>query len=216
MDLATQGSSLDQDDVFQLSRENLLVIVFAKTNSPYFSLAVNIAKGASSYFETKIDKTSIHTCAFGRTPEQAARAISLLRYIESWTTKQLFVAGRLVTSGTSIAIATLECYQAASHCNNHEAHCLLLVDEPFIQPRQHGSVAMMTIRIAMPGDDFPSGNQSPAKPKRYVMPCRLGLAYEKIENDHPASWQDQIQAIALHKEVDWCPLFDLSKFRQYE
>lgn len=216
MDLAAQDSKPEQDDVFQLSRENLLVVVFAKTNSPYFALVVNIAKGASSYFETKLDKTSIHTCAFGRTPEQAARAISLLRYIESWATKQLFVAGRLVTNDINVVTATLDCYQTASHCTNHDAHCLLLTDEPFKQQRQQHSGTMMTIRLAMPGEEPPSAGLPPPKPKRYVMPCRLGFGYEKIEHDHPASWQDQVQAIAVHKEVDWCPRFDLSKFRQYE
>ena len=202
-------------DVFQLSKDNLIVIVFAKTNSPYFGLVVNIAKGASTYHETKMDKTSVHTCVFGRSPEQAARAITLLRYVESWATKQLFVAGRLVTSGVQAVLATLECYQLACHCANADAHCLLLTDEAFKRDRLASTGAMMTIRIAMPGEETPP-QEAPEKPKRYVMPCHRAYGYDKIERDHPASWKDQVQAIAVHHETDWCPLFDLSKFRQYE
>lgn len=202
-------------DVFQLSRDNLIVIVFAKTNSPYFGLVVNIAKGASTYHETKLDKTSVHTCVFGRSPEQAARAITLLRYVESWATKQLFVAGRLVTSDVQAVLATLECYQLACHCANADAHCLLLTDEAFKRDRLASTGTMMTIRIAMPGEETPQ-QEAPERPKRYVMPCHRAYGYDKIERDHPASWKDQVQAIAVRHETDWCPLFDLSKFRQYE
>lgn len=205
----------DPGDVFQLSKENLIVIVFAKTNSPYFGLVVNMAKGASAYHEIKLEKTSIHTCVFERSPEQAARAITLLRYVESWATRQLFVAGRLVTSDVQIALATLECYQQACHCANADAHCLLLTDDAFKHDKPASTGTMMTIRFAMPGESV-TPQEVPPKPKRYVMPCHRAYEYEKIEHDHPASWQDQVQAIAVRHETDWCPLFDSSKFRQYE
>lgn len=190
-----------------------MVIVFAKTTSPYFGLAVNIAKGASLYHEAKLDKTTIHTCAFGRSSEQAARAITLLRYIESWATKQLFVAGRLVTCSVIEIQATLECFQIASHCTNSDAHCLALTDEVFSSDAQNTPGGMI-IKIIMPGEPTPKVELP--KPKRFIMPCKRAHAFEKINREHPASWLDQVQAITVRQELDWCPFLDLSKFRQYD
>lgn len=212
--LVEQGQA-EAEDVFRLSKDNLIVVVFAKTNSPYFALVVNIAKGASAYVETKLDKTSLHTCVFGRSPEQAARAISLLRYVESWTTKQLFVAGRLVTGDVHSVMATLECYQSACHCTNPDANCLIVTDDIFMRDKQYPIATMMTIRIAMPEDGEPP-EENAVKATRYVMPCQRAFRYDKIERNHPASWKDQVQAIAVQRDVDWCPCFDLSKFRQYD
>lgn len=198
----------EEPNAFQLSRDNLLVAVFAKTTSPYFALAVNIAKGATHYFENSVDKSPVYTCVFGRTAEQAARAIALLRYIDSWATRQLFVAGRLVTQDVGTIMNTLDCYQTASHCTNTDAHCLLFIDEPFQQQRQYGGGVGFSISL--------TSDENRPKPKRFVMPCKLAFAHERLSRDHPTSWEDQVQAIAVKKTVDWCPLLDLTKFRQFD
>lgn len=208
---------IDDEDVFRLSKDNLLVVVFAKTNSPYFSKVLGIASGATRYMEQKDEKSSVHTCVFGRSKEQAARAIVLLRFVESWATVQVFVGGRLVTGSLGVVLATLECFQTASACLNPEAHCLLLTDQLFKEKCRERYGTAMTIQLLMPGEQPSQDSQGiQEKPCRFIVPCRRVFGYEKIEREHPASWQDQVQAIAVQRDVDWCPFFDLSKFRQYE
>ena len=209
-----EQNSFEQIDVFRLSRDNLIVVLFAKTQSPYFDLAVSIGKGASAYRETKAEKSAVYTCVFSRALDQAGRAITLLRYVDSWTTTQIFVGGRLFTGNKSDVQETLKCYQQACCCASAAAHCQRISDDLFIRRERiySGGVA---VRIVAPGESA-SQQGIPVKPKRYVIPCRRLHDYVRIERDHPASWQNQVQAMAVHYEVDWCPLFDLSKFRQYE
>lgn len=58
------------DDPIELSKNNLLVIVFAKTKSPYFKMALSIATGAFKFSSYELDKDILSP-----PPEQAARAL---------------------------------------------------------------------------------------------------------------------------------------------
>lgn len=207
----TTEPNYEEQDVFQLSKDNLLVVVFAKTTSPYFALAINIAQGATSYSERTIDKSPVYTCVFGRSAEQAARVIALLRYVDSWATKQLFVAGRLVTQPTATIIETLNCYQTGSCCTNTDAHCLQISENPFQQPFQ--SNGGMGFSISLKVDEI---QLSKPKQKKFIFPCKIAFSCDRLSREHPANWEDQVQAITVKKSVDWCPLLDLTKFRQFD
>ncbi|MDD0824358.1 hypothetical protein PTQ27_07770 [Mannheimia sp. AT1] len=197
------------EDPIELSKSNLLVIVFAKTKSPYFKMALSIASGALKFSSYELDKDTIYTSVFGRTPEQAARALLLLRYVDGWTTKQIFIAGRLYTGSGYYSLGSiLECYQSACQCLNAKSHCLSLTNKLF----KDAYYRTQSIYLVLSDSDRPKEQPE----KSYVIPCK------KLEN-HPiergeyfGSWKEQIQALAVENNVDWCPLFNLDYFRQYE
>ena len=198
------------DDAFRLSRENLLVVVFAKVRSPYYGLALNIARGAERYLESVAPGLEIHTAVFSRTPEQAQRASALLAYIHGWATTQLFFGGRREQNYYAIE-TTLSCYQRAMACDDHRAHCVSVETEPFINRQQPGPIV---IKLELSNSDREAS--IPPRQLRFYYPCtRLSGRY-RLERDHPATWADQLQAAAVSELVDWCPCFNKSMFRQIE
>ncbi len=202
-------------DVFELARKHLLVAVFAKTNSPYYKLAVNVAAGAHLYRLHEIEKLSVHVCAFARTPEEAARATALLGYIETWASTQVFVGGRMAKPSELYRLAnTLRCYQSASSCNNPDAHCLDITAEVF-KARSMSRTGGMSINVVVHDGVVPP--PAPAIPlPRFVIPCKLAFQNNSLHRDHPASWREQIQAQAVSHETDWCPRFNAGKFSQLD
>ena len=175
-----KNQSEQYDDPIELSKNNLLVIVFAKTKSPYFKMALSIATGAFKFSSYELDKDIIYTCTFDKTPEQAARALLLLRYVDGWTTKQIFVAGKLYTGS---------------------GYYRLFRDVYYSQG--------LSLSIF-------SDEKTKQKETQYVIPCKK-LENRPIERgEHFGSWKEQIQALAVENNVDWCPMFNLDYFRQYE
>jgi hypothetical protein len=49
---------------------------------------------------------------------------------------------------------------------------------------------------------------------RFQFPCSLLLDRFRIQIDHPATPQDQIQAAAVTEGCDWCPFFDQTAYRE--
>lgn len=202
-------------DVFEMARKHLLVAVFARTTSPYYKLAVNIATGAHLYRTHEIEKLSVHVCAFARTPEEAARATALLGYIETWASTQVFVGGRMAKPGELYRLAsTLRCYQSASSCDNPAAHCLDITADAF-KARPMSRSGGLSINLVV--HDAPVPPPAPSVPlQRFVMPCKLAFQPNSLHRDHPASWREQIQAQAVNHDTDWCPLFDADKFSELD
>ena len=83
-------------DPIQGSLEHLVAICFAKSTSVNYGLAVNVAQGADVYQETTIAKQKVHMALFGRTPEQAGRARTVLQYLSGIKSLQVFAGGSLV------------------------------------------------------------------------------------------------------------------------
>lgn len=213
--VATALASTEMQDAFTLAREELMVVVFAKTSSPYYKLAVNVASGASTYREHALDGSLVHLCAFGRTPEQAARADSLLAYTGAWASTQVFAGGRLLGGSVHSAKSTLRCYQDASECTDHRAHCHTLASDVLKPPPMTKGAGGLQINLSL--YEGPAPNPPPAVPMtRYLMPCKRASHSRCLDDAHPASLVDQVQAVAVGAETAWCPLFDASKFRIIE
>lgn len=210
--IATALASTELLDAFTMARNELMVIVFAKTTSPYYKLAVNIASGASRYRVHDLDGSVVHLCAFGRTAEQAARADSLLTYTESWASTQVFAGGRLLGNSIHAAKSTLRCFQDASECTDHRAHCHTLATDVLRTPPVSQGAGGLHINLSV--YDGPAPSPPPAVlMTRYLMPCKRAHFSRCLDKAHPASLVDQVQAIAVGAETAWCPLFDASKFR---
>lgn len=196
------------ESIFQLSKKCLVIVIFGVAKSQNYQGAVSLAMSALNYREAQFGKETVRVAAFERTPEQAAFAIALIDIASAWTSTRVFAGGNLVRRSSDIT-NTLHCYQTASACDVPEAHCLVLRRDIF-DPVRYASFKF-TIT-----DEGTVRQWEDDLGKRFLMPCSLAHKNCAIERDHPTSWKDQAQAIAVAKNTAWCPLFDIEKFRQYD
>lgn len=190
--------------VFDQTSDALMVVLFAKTASPYYKLAVNIAEGATQYAALDLSGLPVHVCRFGKTAEQAARCVSLMGYTRSWASTQVFAAGRLIDGRLDEAMETLRCYQNGCASADSRAHCQrvaagVLVGQP-VQRWSTNIVFSIVEGVHKPAPELPA--------QRLVFPCKRILRDQCLDPDHPATLNDQLQALAVEHEAAWCPLFD--------
>lgn len=197
-------------DFIELSRSRLLCVVFPKTNSPYYRHAIDVARQGQEYRESKGEAGVVHACSFPRTSGGAARAMQLLIWTRGWAGTQVFTAGRYNTRVDEV-IHTLDCYQQALACSDTRAHCLVVADNVLPDSRCEGALTF-TIHIA----DTPPAPELPRRGRRFVLPCRRACHGFRIAPAHPSDWAHQFQQAAVEHASDWCPLLDLSAFRQYD
>ncbi len=193
-------------DPLKDSAEYLAVIIFGKSMSPSYPLAITAARGAARYSEVAIGKQIAHVAAFAKTKEDASRALTLLKYLGGSKTLQVFAKGKSLQSVWK-AQEVLQCYLTALSCNDHTAHCYTVLENPF-REKYSGGLAL-TIQLAT--------EPTPAKPDlidRYVFPCSLLLHRFRFQKGHPAKVEELIQAAAVEEGCDWCPHFDAKGFKK--
>ena len=195
-------------DPIQASLANLLVVAFAKSTSAGYRLAVALAKTAGQYEESNSDGGLQHWVLFKRTPEDASRALALLRYVGGFKSLLIFAGGRPVPKHWA-ATEVLECYAVSTACTDYTAHCHLVLDDPLAEstPRQHVSFSLSIAPDAGTPVDAPA-------PIRYLFPCRLLGRSFHFQVGHPSLPVDQIQAGAVAAGCSWCPHFDPKVFRR--
>ena len=199
----------EQTNPFSLSKQYLLVATFNKSSSKNFQTALLWARSAEVFEYIEIDKDTIYLCAFGKTAEQAAMASVFLNYIENWNGKQIYVGGRIHPSSIYDLLGLLDCYQKSQSCPNPKSHCCFISDDIFLWRGERP--AMITIGLGVGIEN----EKAPAK-KKFVMPCRK-LHQHRIEREtYIGEWDEQISALAVRENVDWCPSFDISVFRQFD
>jgi len=196
-----------QVDLISDSLDHLLALSFAKSSSPSYFLAVNVTKSAAKYQEMRIGRTLVHLAAFAKTQEQAAWALTVIKYVGTWKATQVFTAGRLVEWPWR-AVAVIECFLEASSCNDRTAHCHKVIMDPY---RTLGEVRLpMSISIDLNGDRKLRSELV----DHYRFPCRYLLEHGRFrfQTSHPATPEDQIQAAAVKTGCAWCPCFDAGEY----
>ncbi len=189
------------------SIEHLMAITFAKSTSPSYPLAVSVAQGAFKYTQTQLGKQIIHIALLSKTKEDVNRGLSLFKYLQGLKTFQVFCKGRLIEDYYRIN-HVLQCYLTACDCNDYKAHCHQVIDNPFSESKR--SNLSLTIHLSL---DQPK----PAKPitiDQYIFPCNYIYSYFKFQCGHPSTIEDQIQAMAVKEQCDWCPKFNSSDFNK--
>lgn len=203
---ATVNQPISKVDLVNDSITHLLAVSFAKTSSKNYPLAVNVAQGAAKYDELTIGRILVHLAAFQKNKEDAARALALLGYISGWKTVQIFAGGKIIQNYYR-ATEVLNCYLEALACTDYRAHCFSIINDPYSEyPNAYGTSVTMTISLE------PEPQPEPVFVDRYIFPCQLLQPYFRFQTDHPASPEDQIQASAVERGCDFCPLFDAHSF----
>lgn len=191
-------------DPLEDSKSHLLAMAFVKGNSPFYELAVNVARGAAKYEAFTTGKVVTHLVAFAKSKADAARALSLLRYVASWRGVQVYAGGKLVQA-VHASYEILDCYVTSLACDDWRAHCYTIVDDP---SRSLARGVNYTISIRF--DERPE--DKPKRADRYVFPCTLLHPYFRFQLDHPSTFKDQIQAASVRRGCDWCPNFKADNF----
>lgn len=186
---------------------NLMVVLFPKSTSKNYPLAVNIAKGAHYFDARLIDGIPINYAVFTKNPEQAGRLQALLDFVSAWKGIQVFVDGRLEKDLIKIN-RVLVCYLKASACVDWRAHCFKVIDDPSLEKAKRSDLGL-TIRIT---DKPPMPKESIAI-NQFTFPCSLIYHYNVFQANHPASLETQIQAEAVQFGANWCPFFEQSNFK---
>ncbi|PTA51847.1 hypothetical protein C9I43_00490 (plasmid) [Shewanella morhuae] len=197
-----------QIDPFSASFSSLLVIVFSKSNSKNFPLALNIAQGAEKFVETTVSGKTTYSVCFGGNQVDAARAIAFLDYAASWKGVQIFSQGKLIPSSYHI-VEVLNCYLKSQSCRDYKAHCQTVIDDPFnTEIEKIGGIAFV-IKIT----ETPTIKQE-IEIDRYAFPCKHIFHRFRFQCDHPSCPEDQIQAKAVDLGCDWCPNFDADSWKK--
>ena len=167
----------------EIASENFLLgVMFTKSSSSSYKIAVSVAKGAARYYENDFDGTMAHFVLFDKTREEAIRAKSLLEYAKTWRSTQVFAGGKGLASAYR-AISVLECYAIAKSCNDYRAHC-------YVVPQNY--------------------SYNFTEDQNLIFPCRFiyGFSDRRILANHPSSVEDQFQALAIRRGCDFCPYFN--------
>lgn len=199
-------------DIYAELQRHLLVVVFMKSNSVNYPLAVEVAKTAGKYAEVVVAGKLTHFAAFSRDRDSAAGAQLLIDYIRDWKSTKVF-AGAQLSQRIWRVDEVLRCFMSATACNDWKAYCHSVIDDP----ANKGKLApmTMTIKIAMPGE-IPVASEPQKEPDKYIFPCRLIRSYNVIDHRHPSSAIDQIEAAAIEHGCEWCPYFDAAAYRRLQ
>ena len=194
-------------DPFEASLRFLLVIVFPKSSSKNFPLALNIAEGAEQFGVAEINRKPIYFVCFGNSQADAGRAIALLDYVRTWKGVQIFSRGRLLQSSYSVE-QVLNSFLEAQSCRDPTAHCHSVIDDPFSEEIEEKGLSLSIQVVERPPIKYE------IEIKRFSFPCKFLLHRFRFQKEHPATAQDQIQAAAVSQGCDWCPNFNPDNWKQ--
>lgn len=182
-------------DLIRDSLEQALAVSFPKSRSAAHAAAVNIAQQANKYALVNIEGQDFHYAVFGRDADQVAKALALSRYLRGLKAVQFFARGTLIVSTFKVE-EVLACYLQATTCTDQSAHCLQVVPDPF-------PAAMFSLEL------------NDGRTSNYLFPCAYLARWQpRLFREHPASPEDQIQAMAVKHGCDWCPNFKPENFKK--
>jgi len=194
-------------DPFDASLKFLLVIVFPKSTSKNFPLALSISEGASKFAVADINGKPTYFVCFGSNASDAGRALAVLDYVQGWKGVQIFSKGKILQS-TYLVSEVLKCYMDSQSCRDYTAHCYKIIDDPFSEEVESSGLSF-SISIV----EKPSIKQE-IEIDRYSFPCKFLHNRFRFQKNHPASIEDQIQAGAVSQGCDWCPNFNPDNWKK--
>lgn len=205
------ASFFTHESLSDLSRGYLVLVLFVKSRSGAFDLAMDVAGRAPLFVERDLESMKIYVAGFASTLDGAALAMDLIHYVRGWKGTHFYAQGRMVIGEMKQAYdieAVLQCF--ADSCSAHDvrAHCQRTIDSPYFPVHARlklEHIHPMFRHITAASDE---GN--------FVFPCSYMLQWFEAQEHHPASVRDQIQAEGVAKMCDVCPRFNPDDFRKRE
>ena len=195
-------SFFTHESLTRLSRDYLVLVLFLKSRSEAFPLAMEVASKAEFLAEQDLESIRIHVAAFQPTFSGAIHAMDLIHYVRGWKGTHFYAQGRMIIGEMQQAFmmeAVLKCFADSCAVRDHRAHCFRLIDDPFDPLAPYRSLD----HISQHFRHF----EAKAEDGTYVFPCRHMMQWFRAQRDHPASIPDQIQAEGVDKMCDVCPRF---------
>lgn len=186
-------------DLLGDSLDHLLTLMFFKSSSPNYHLAVNLAEHSKKYEVTYIAEKPVHMVAFEKNKDGASRGSSLISIVGAWRGTQIYSSGKIMNYFRMKKI--LDCYLTSLQCKNSEAHCKVAVPSPLDDKinkpidRKHLNEKINRLLDSKHSED-------------YLFPCSLLYKRFRYHSEHPASLSDQINASAVKEGCISCPQFE--------
>lgn len=180
--------------IHPLSRsfEEHFVVYISKSPSRNMPIVLGLMKQGVLFAEQEIQGTTYYSCAFSLQPIRLHMLSAIIEMAKKWKGFHLFFNGVLVNNHTGI-LDTLSCYAEAMKCHDTKAYCNFIQTEPVYKTTLFGGTRV---------DD-----------KLWLIPCQK-LSHARVNNLHPSSSINQLQAYAVKKSCHWCPLLDLTRFKE--
>lgn len=192
-------------DIVIASLDSSIAVVFSKSRGAGYDAAVNFARQAARYEENQVGSSLFHFAAFGRSREQAALALALVRNLRGVKGLQVLAGGKLLQESHRVE-AVLSCYLDSSSLDDPRAHCVEMVNKSHLQERFLSGIAAPKVSIGL---DFVSLDGEVAH-EVIPFPCRYLRARNfKFQPGHPSAEADQLRAAAVREGCDWCPNFNV-------
>ena len=190
-------------DLVEWASSGLLAASFPHSRAAGYLPALNVARQAQHYGELQIGKQTLHLAGFGRSRQQAALALIVVRYLRSGKGVQLYAGGSLIVEW-SRAEAVLHCYLESCATPDHRAHCHVVASAR--QVYGHNGIQAQGWR---PSEAMPAGLEWLSQIDDKAMPCRFMLRWGfRLHPALPVSEAEQIHAGAVRAHCDWCPNFN--------
>jgi hypothetical protein len=186
----------------------LLVVVFSKSRSKNFPLAMSVCGNLDKFWAIDVGGKEAYFACFDKNQIDAARAVVLLGYVGSWKGVQIFSQGKLLNDAYEVE-SVLECYTESGSCRSLSSHCHRVIDDPFSDEVVDDLSMGITIRVT----EDPVYKYE-VEVDRYLFPCKYLLSRFYLQKDHPSSPQDQIQAGAVEEGCNWCPNFSPDEWKK--
>ena len=190
-------------DLIQSSINGSISVVFSKSRGSGYDAAVNFSKSADQYAESLVGKTTYHFAAFGRTRNQAALALAVVRNMRSTKGFQIIAGGKVIQDWPRVE-SILKCYLESSSLNDYRAHCIKIVHESSLIDRNLTEINEV-LKVDL---SFMGVNKKVSEGSFYKFPCAyLHSRSFKFQPGHPSSKADQLISGAIKEGCDWCPNF---------
>jgi hypothetical protein len=200
-------------DPCELSKKWLIVAMFFQSASAHYKEVISLAGSASFFRQFIIEKREINIVGFDKTQKDISKFMTLQGLITGWKGIRFFAGGRLLPN-TYACNETLNCYLLALSCRNHKAYCWEITEHPFLKDEFPSSrPTILTIRLTDNEDEKIEIKEKPIP--LFLSPCKHLKPYA-LSKYHPTSLIDQIQAMAVELNVDWCPYFNPEDLKTIE
>jgi len=185
---------IELDDPGRISQKFFMVIQFPKSPSQYFSIVMKFANKIDYLKSGYLKSRLFYLAGFSKDKDDLVVARMILYYAHSWRGTRVYVRGQEIKRIWDL-FSVLDCYMTALQCNDHRAHCCVVVKDP--------------------SETYEDYNAE-KKLDKYLLPCRHLNRYRLIQKGHPSKLVDQLQAAAVGHGCAWCPFFDANQFRKVE